>query len=141
MTGFALLFGTTWVVNALVFAGVLLAVLAAVEVTRRCRTPPLRLMYACCSAGSRWPGWYRPPGCSSCRSALAAGRRGHDRVPADLRGQRDLREAVRDQRDPTLAFAANLLGAMVGGCLEYLALVTGYRTLLVSARCSTSART
>ena len=35
VTGFALLFGTTWVVNAVVFAGVLLVVLCAVEVTRR----------------------------------------------------------------------------------------------------------
>ncbi|MEX1046492.1 MAG: spermidine synthase, partial [Actinomycetota bacterium] len=32
---FALLFGTTWFVNALVFAGILLTVLAAVEVARR----------------------------------------------------------------------------------------------------------
>jgi hypothetical protein len=44
VTGFALYFGTTWLVNALVFAGVLVAVLAAVEITRRFRTPPLRLM-------------------------------------------------------------------------------------------------
>jgi len=29
------------------------------------------------------------------------------------------------------AFAANLLGAMVGGALEYLALITGYRFLLI----------
>jgi SAM-dependent methyltransferase len=35
ITTFALLFGTTWLVNALVFAGVLLAVLLAIEVTRR----------------------------------------------------------------------------------------------------------
>jgi uncharacterized membrane protein YgaE (UPF0421/DUF939 family) len=31
----------------------------------------------------------------------------------------------------TAAFAANLLGAIVGGSLEYLSLVTGYRFLLV----------
>ena len=31
----------------------------------------------------------------------------------------------------TVAFAANLLGAMVGGVLEYLALLNGYRFLLV----------
>ena len=29
------------------------------------------------------------------------------------------------------AFAANLLGAMVGGVLEYIALITGYRFLLI----------
>jgi len=33
--------------------------------------------------------------------------------------------------DPTTAFGTNLLGAMVGGCLEYMALATGYRSLLV----------
>jgi hypothetical protein len=31
----------------------------------------------------------------------------------------------------TVAFAANLLGAIAGGALEYLSLVTGYRFLLV----------
>src|ERR671913_494483 len=31
----------------------------------------------------------------------------------------------------TTAFGANLLGAMVGGALEYFALVTGFRFLLV----------
>ena len=29
------------------------------------------------------------------------------------------------------AFAANLLGAMVGGTLEYASLITGYRFLLI----------
>ena len=37
---FALLFGTTWFVNALVFFGILLAVLLAVEVARRLPLPP-----------------------------------------------------------------------------------------------------
>jgi len=35
--------------------------------------------------------------------------------------------------DATGAFAANLLGAMVGGCLEYVALIVGYPALLVIA--------
>jgi len=30
-----------------------------------------------------------------------------------------------------VAFGANLLGAMVGGVLEYLALITGYQALIV----------
>jgi hypothetical protein len=33
----------------------------------------------------------------------------------------------------TLALGTNLLGAMLGGCLEYLSLVTGYRALLLLA--------
>ena len=50
---FALLFGTTWLVNAMVFAGVLVVVLAAVETTRRFRTPPLPVVFAGI-AGCRW---------------------------------------------------------------------------------------
>jgi hypothetical protein len=34
---------------------------------------------------------------------------------------------------PTIAFATNLLGAMLGGCLEYLSLAFGYRALLIVA--------
>ena len=30
-----------------------------------------------------------------------------------------------------MAFASNLLGAMIGGFLEYVALLTGYQALLV----------
>jgi hypothetical protein len=33
--------------------------------------------------------------------------------------------------DSQAAFAVNILGAIVGGCLEYAALVTGYANLLV----------
>ena len=39
VVGFALLFGTTWFVNSLVFAGILVAVYLAVEVARRVRLP------------------------------------------------------------------------------------------------------
>ena len=39
--------------------------------------------------------------------------------------------SFRDTRTADMAFASNLLGAMVGGALEYLALLTGYRFLLV----------
>jgi hypothetical protein len=39
----------------------------------------------------------------------------------------------RETDTPTIAFGANLLGAMVGGTLEYVSLVTGYRALLLAA--------
>ncbi|MDH4016346.1 MAG: spermidine synthase, partial [Actinomycetota bacterium] len=35
--------------------------------------------------------------------------------------------------DPSISFGINLLGAMLGGALEYLALLTGYRELLLVA--------
>jgi hypothetical protein len=37
----------------------------------------------------------------------------------------------RDVAASNLAFGANLLGAMVGGVLEYVSLITGYRVLLI----------
>ena len=39
-------------------------------------------------------------------------------------------ERFKDVASSTVAFGANLLGAMIGGVLEYGALVTGYRALL-----------
>ena len=39
--------------------------------------------------------------------------------------------SFRDTRTADMAFASNLLGAMVGGALEYLALITGYQALLI----------
>jgi len=42
-------------------------------------------------------------------------------------------ERFRESASSTLAFGTNLLGAMVGGLLEYTALIVGYRDLLVLA--------
>jgi hypothetical protein len=39
--------------------------------------------------------------------------------------------SFRDTRTADMAFASNLLGAMAGGALEYVALLSGYRVLLV----------
>jgi hypothetical protein len=39
--------------------------------------------------------------------------------------------SFRDTRTADMSFASNLLGAMVGGALEYTALLTGYRVLLI----------
>ncbi|MEO3794611.1 spermidine synthase [Nonomuraea sp. B10E15] len=133
VTGFALLFGTTWVVNAIVFAGVLVAVLAAVEVTRRFRTPPLPVMYGVLLAGLLL-AWLVP------NAWLLS-------LPLPLRAVAAVTVAFlpifaanivfakrfADTADATTSFGANLLGAMVGGCLEYAALIIGYKGLLIVA--------
>ena len=43
--------------------------------------------------------------------------------------------SFRDTRTADMAFASNVVGAVVGGCLEYVALITGYRelTLVIAA--------
>ena len=53
---FALLFGTTWAVNAAVFAGVLLSVLAAIEVARRVTIRARSSLYAALLAALAPPG-------------------------------------------------------------------------------------
>jgi hypothetical protein len=42
-------------------------------------------------------------------------------------------QRFRDTSDALTAFSANLLGAMVGGLLEYTSMVLGYRNLLLVA--------
>jgi len=41
--------------------------------------------------------------------------------------------AFRDTAQAEMSFASNVLGAVAGGAIEYLALITGYRALLLVA--------
>jgi SAM-dependent methyltransferase len=133
VTGFALLFGTTWVVNAIVFAGVLIAVLAAVEVTRRFRTPSLPVMYGVILVGLAI-GWLVP---NAWLLSLATPLRLLVAVTIAFlpifAANVVFAKRFAGTADGTVAFGANLLGAMVGGCLEYAALVVGYNALLIVA--------
>jgi uncharacterized membrane protein len=40
--------------------------------------------------------------------------------------------SFRDTKIADMAFASNLVGAMLGGVIEYAALITGYRALLIA---------
>ena len=128
---FALLFGTTWFVNALVFAGILFTVLLAVEVERRVRIGRPGVLYALLfvaigisllvpsSALLALPFTSR----FIAATALAF-------TPIFIANLVFARR-FRDTAVPTAAFGANLLGAMVGGTLEYLSLATGHHALLL----------
>jgi hypothetical protein len=128
---FALLFGTTWFVNALVFAGVLLSVLCAIEVSRRHTfRRPGRLYIALLVAvgvALAIPG-------SALLSLPVAPRFVAAVVLAFapiFLANLVFAQRFRDVDASAAAFGANLLGAMVGGLVEYAALITGYRALLV----------
>ena len=133
VTGFALLFGTTWVVNSLVFGGVLLAVLAAVEVTSRTRTPPLIAMYALLLGGLAL-SWLVP---ASWLLSLGVLPRAVAAIAVSFlpifAANIIFAKRFSATADAPLAFGTNLLGAIVGGCLEYFSLVFGYRALLILA--------
>jgi hypothetical protein len=128
---FALFFGTTWYVNSLVFAGVLLSVYAAVETARHVKLPrPIWLYGALLVALA--VSYVVPQG-----SLLS--------LPVVLRflaatalafAPIFIANLVFAQRfkhvgSSTTAFGASLLGAIVGGVLEYLSLITGFRFLLI----------
>jgi SAM-dependent methyltransferase len=128
---FALLFGTTWFVNALVFGGVLLIVLTAVEVTRRLPTPPLKVVYAAI-AGALALAYAVP------EHALLSLDFWPRLIAATLLAFLPIflanvafAKRFRESGDSQAAFAINLLGTIVGGCLEYAALFTGYANLLL----------
>jgi hypothetical protein len=133
VTGFALLFGTTWLVNSFVFAGVLIAVLAAVELTAHFRTPPVAVMYAVL-IGALALNWLVP---SSWLLQLNLPLRVLVAVVIAVlpifAANVIFAKRFSETGDAPLAFGANLLGAILGGCLEYLSLKFGYRGLLIIA--------
>jgi SAM-dependent methyltransferase len=128
---FALLFGTTWLVNALVFAGVLVVVLAAVETTRRVRTPSLPVVFIGIAVSLAIAYAVRPDG------LLALGVVPRLLVAVLLAflpiylANIAFAKRFSESGDSRAAFAVNILGAIVGGCLEYAALLTGYANLLL----------
>lgn len=130
---FALWFGTTWIVNALVFAGILLSVLAAVATARKVALPRPAILYGFLFV-SLAVAWAIPPAALlelalPFRWLAATVLTFTPVFIANLIfAQRFVRTA-----SATAAFGANLLGAMFGGILEYAALIVGYRALIVLA--------
>jgi hypothetical protein len=128
---FALLFGTTWFVNALVFLGVLLSVLVAVAVSRRITFKHPARLYLLLLA-SLVLAWLIPPDdllqLSSIPRFVAASTLAF--LPIFF-ANLIFTQRFKAVAASATAFGANLLGAMVGGILEYTALITGYRSLLI----------
>ena len=128
---FSLLFGTTWIVNALVFFAILVSVLVAIGISARFpmrRPAPLYVGLF----GSLALAWLLPPeqlliDPPALRYAVASALVFAPIVFANLVFANSFRETSMAD----MSFASNLLGAMVGGALEYVALLTGYRALLL----------
>jgi hypothetical protein len=127
---FSLLFGTTWIVNALVFFAILASVLAAILVNARWRPRDPRLLYLGLFA-SLAAAFVLPPAellfePAWLRYAVASVLTFAPVFCANL----VFSYSFRDARAADMAFASNLLGAMVGGAIEYAALIVGYQALL-----------
>jgi hypothetical protein len=131
LTSFSLLFGTTWLVNSLAFFGILASVLIAIFVNRRWPisrpTPFYLLLFASIAVAFLLPPeslLFEP---AWLRYLVAAGLAFAPVFFANL----VFSYSFRDTNTADMAFASNLLGAMAGGALEYLALITGYQALLL----------
>jgi SAM-dependent methyltransferase len=130
---FALWFGTTWLVNSLVFAGVLVSVLAAIAVARRVRLPHPNVLYGALFVALAI-AWAVPVHsllslAPSLRWVAATVLTFTPIFIANL----IFAQRFAQTASSTAAFGANLLGAIVGGVLEYTALIVGYRALIIGA--------
>ncbi len=125
----ALLFGSTWTVNAAVFASVLLTIFVANLLVQWRRAPPLGLSFALLFA-SVLANWAFPLGVLFAvpLSARAVG-------TALLVGAPVFFAAVCFSRlfagQPVTGYplGVNLVGAMAGGVLEYVSMLTGMRAV------------
>lgn len=130
---FALLFGSTWHVNALVFGGILVTVLAAVETARRLRLPSLPWLFALLGL-SLMAGYAVPP---EWLLHLPAPLRFAAAVMVDFgpvyAANLVFAERFRAIEASAIAFGVNLIGALLGGVLEYASLLAGYRALVLVA--------
>ena len=128
---FALLFGTTWFVNSVVFAGVLLSVYFAIELTQRVQLPRAWVLY----------GFLL----TSVLATLVVPLDALLELPLAARFAAAIllwftpifianlvfAQRFRNVEESNVAFGANLLGAVAGGVVEYTALVTGYSALAI----------
>ena len=126
---FALLFGTTWFVNALVFIGVLASVYLAIEVARRVRLPRPAVLYGVLLA-SVLVAMLVPLQSLlglpfAARFAVAVALWFTPIFIANL----VFAQRFKDVGESNVAFGANLLGAVLGGVIEYAALVSGCASL------------
>jgi spermidine synthase len=128
---FSLLFGTTWLVNSLAFAGILISVLLANLIVQLWRVRARSTLFAGLFI-SLLVAYLVPPGTLlGIDSAVPrfAGATTLVFAPIFFANLVFSRE-FRDVEESTRAFGWNLLGAVAGGGLEYLSLVMGFRNLL-----------
>jgi Spermine/spermidine synthase domain len=131
LTTFSLLFGSTWLVNSLVFFAILSSVLLAVLVNSRLKirriTPFYLLLFGVLVLNVLLPPEALLLGNPLVRYLLASVLAFTPVFLANI----IFANSFRDSETADVAFASNLLGIMVGGGLEYFSMLIGYRMLLL----------
>jgi len=128
---FGLIFGTTWIVNSLVFTAILTSVLAANLLSLKIKLKSLGLLYlglfVSLGLGAVLPGRWFIPLPELIRYPLVSLFYFSPIFLANLL----FSQLFRNAPDSAVSFGSNLLGAVLGGLLEYSALALGYRALFI----------
>jgi 16S rRNA G966 N2-methylase RsmD len=131
LTTFSLLFGSTWMVNSLVFFAILSSVLLAILVNRRFKFKRISVFYLLLFAVLLLNILLPPEALllsnPILRYALASVLAFTPVFLANI----IFTNSFRDSETADIAFASNLLGIMVGGGMEYFSMLIGYRLLLI----------
>ncbi len=133
VTSLPLLFGSTWVVNSVVFAGILTTVLLANFAVARLGLKDERPWFIPLLL-SLLVLWTMPVGALNALPTLARGVLGGLLVGIPI-GFAGVIVSARLQKaaKPAASLGSNLLGTVVGGCLEYMSMWTGLRALVLVA--------
>jgi hypothetical protein len=130
---FGLLFGSTWMVNSLVFFAILCSVLLAILVSSRLQIRNPWPLYALLLGTLLLNYAVRPETLLLDTPALRYVVAGALAFSPVFIANVVFSRSFRDSEEADVAFASNLLGIMAGGTLEYFALLWGYRALLLVA--------
>jgi SAM-dependent methyltransferase len=132
LTTFALLFGSTWNVNSLVFFAILTSVLIAVLVNARFTFRRIWIFYLLLFGMLVLNLMVRPETLLF-QNAIARYVIASCLIFAPVfLANVIFSNSFRETELADVAFASNLLGIMVGGMLEYFSMLTGYHLLLVA---------
>ncbi len=133
VTDLSLLFGSTWIVNSSVFAGVLVMALAANLAVERFRPRNLTPYFVALFAALLVSYLVRPSELLTL-PLLGRGVAGGllNALPIGFAGV-IFSTLLSRSEDATSSLGSNLIGAMAGGCLEYSSIVTGLRFLTAIA--------
>jgi SAM-dependent methyltransferase len=129
----SLLFGATWLVNALAFAAVLISILAAVHVSGRWGVRDLRPWYAALIALLAL-NYLVPLSVFLVEGPLVRYVLSSLFLFSPVFAANVIFAAsFRDSKETQADFASNLFGSLAGGFAEYLSLIFGYRSLALLA--------
>jgi SAM-dependent methyltransferase len=133
VTALSLLFGSTWVVNASVFAGILVTVFVSNRFVAVREPRRLHLWYVPLVA-SLLATWVVTPGVLNRLSLLERGILGGViyAIPVAFAGVL-FSALLKNAKEPSSALGSNLLGAVIGGLLEYSSMLVGLRSLVLLA--------